>query len=81
MDASTPFSGLAHAEFESPHQMYDDARAAGHHLRLPELEQVARDARRPAPSIRYDDRRLSKGEIRVSDAAARLAAALHLHLD
>ena len=37
---------------------------------------------RPAPSIRFEDPyREVKGEIRVSDAARRLATALHLHLD
>ena len=38
---------------------------------------------RPAPSIRYEDypAEVGKREIRVSDAAARLANALHLHLD
>ena len=38
---------------------------------------------RPAPSIRFEDndREVAKREIRVSDAARRLATALHLHLD
>jgi hypothetical protein len=38
---------------------------------------------RPAPGIRVedDDREVSTREIRVSDAARRLATALHLHLD
>lgn len=37
----------------------------------------------PAPSLRYEDypREIAKRDIRVSDAAARLAAAMHLHLD
>ncbi len=37
----------------------------------------------PAPSILFDDNRreIVKREIQVSDAAARLASALHLHLD
>ena len=35
------------------------------------------------PSIRYEDypAEVGKREIRVSDAAARIANALHLHLD
>ena len=39
--------------------------------------------RRPAPSIHFEDfpREVPKRDIRVSDAAARLANALHLHLD
>ena len=38
---------------------------------------------RPAPSIRFEDdaREVPTREIRVSDAARRLATALHLHLD
>jgi hypothetical protein len=39
--------------------------------------------RRPAPSICYEDfpREVPKPTIEVSEAAARLAAALHLHVD
>jgi len=38
---------------------------------------------RPAPSIRYEDypREVAKPTISVSEAAARLGARLHLHLD
>ena len=37
----------------------------------------------PAPSIRFEDypTEVAKREIRVTDAAARIANALHLHLD
>ncbi len=37
----------------------------------------------PSPSLRYEDfpRDLPKREIAISEAAARLANALHLHLD
>ena len=37
----------------------------------------------PAPSIHFDDfpREVPKREIEISEAAARLANALHLHLD
>jgi hypothetical protein len=60
--------------------MYDDARAARQHLRL---ERAARAAVEPAPSIHFDDypREVGKREIRVTDAAQRLANALLLHLD
>lgn len=62
--------------------MYADCQAVGHNLRLPRLEQVARAAVQPAPSIRFEDQpEVGKREIRVTDAAARLANALHLHLD
>ena len=55
----------------------------GTNLRLPGLEQAVQAAARPAPSIRYADypREVAKREIRVTEAAARLANALHLHLD
>jgi hypothetical protein len=60
--------------------MYDDARAALLHLRL---ERAARAAVEPPPSIYYEDypREIVKRDIRISDAAQRLANALHLHLD
>ena len=60
--------------------MYADARATRDHLRL---EDVARRAVEPAPSIHYDEfpREVPKREIRVDEAAQRLANALHLHLD
>jgi hypothetical protein len=47
------------------------------------LEQAARRAVEPAPSILFEDfpREITKREIRYSEAAARLANALHLHLD
>ena len=60
--------------------MYADARATRERLRL---ERVARAATRPAPSLTYDDfpREVTKREIRVDEAAQRIANALHLHLD
>ena len=60
--------------------MYADARAARDRLRL---EKVARRAVEPAPSLTYDDfpREVAKREIRVDEAAQRIANALHLHLD
>ena len=58
--------------------MYADARAT-----RDRLERVARAAGRPAPSLTYDDfpREVPKREIRIDEAAQRLANALHLHLD
>jgi hypothetical protein len=73
-----------------PTRMRADAAAVGRHLRL---EQALRDARSSgttarrvkldAPSIRYEDypREVRKRDVDVSDAAARIANALHLHLD
>jgi hypothetical protein len=59
----------------APDQMFTDARATRERLRDAVL--------RPAPSLRYEDfpREQRKAELEVSEAAARLAAALHLHLD
>lgn len=67
-------------DLESPAQMRTDCARVVDHLRL---ERAARAAVEPAPSLLYADfpREVAKREVRVSDAAARLAAALHLHLD
>ncbi len=61
----------------------DDCRAVGQNLRLPPLQRAAERALAPAPSLHYADypREVGKREIEISEAAARLAAALHLHLD
>jgi hypothetical protein len=68
--------------------MAADGREAGRNLNIPvgiqgRLERAARAAVAPAPSIHFDDypAEVGKREIRVSEAAARLANALHLHLD
>lgn len=68
-------------------EMTADCRAVEAALRLPRrrstAERAASAATRPAPSLRYEDypREVSKPSVAVSDAAARLAAAVHLHLD
>ena len=71
---------LVHDELATPDEMAADCRAVGRHLRL---ERAARAAVAAPPSIRYEDypAEVGKREIRVSDAAARIANALHLHLD
>ena len=86
--ASERTSHLAYGELASPEEMSVDARAVGRNLRLPavgapELDEAASAAVTAAPSLRYEDfpREVAKREIRVSDAAARLANALHLHVD
>ncbi len=60
--------------------MAADCQEIGRNLRL---ERVARAAVQAPPSIRFEDypTEVGKREIRISDAAARLANALHLHLD
>jgi hypothetical protein len=86
--ASNPASRLVYDELASPQEMSVDARAAGQNLRLPALDPsalqgAAEAAVNPAPSLRYEDypAEVAKPEIRVSEAAARLANALHLHVD
>jgi hypothetical protein len=77
-------SHLVHDELASPAEMAADCQEAGRNLRLElRLERAARAAVAPAPSIHFDDypAEVGKREIRISDAAARLAGALHLHLD
>jgi len=80
----TPSSRLAYDDFASPQQMHADCEALGDNLRLPRLERAARAAvEGDVPSLHFEDfpREVAKRDIRISDAAARLAGALHLHLD
>ena len=79
MAPTTP-SHLTHDELGSPSQLRADCAAVGRNLRL---ERVARAAAAGPPSLEYDDypREVPKRDIRVSEAATRIANALHLHLD
>ena len=67
--------------------MIADCRAVEAALRLPRPrtaeERVSRAAVRPAPSLLFEDypREVRKPTLEVSAAAARLAAAMQLHLD
>lgn len=88
MTTSTPSSRrpshLVHDELATPQEMAHDCRELGRHLGLEtRLERAARAAVAAPPSLRFEDypAEVGKREIRVSEAAARLAAALHLHLD
>jgi hypothetical protein len=80
MSAHVPASSLSYDDLATPEEMVADCRATGRNLKL---EQVARAAVAPAPSLHFDDfpREVPKREITVSEAATRLANALHLHLD
>ena len=73
MTSLRPYERLPYADADTAAAMRRDCDAAA--LQISVL--------RPAPSIRFEDndREVVKREIRVSDAARRLAAALHLHLD
>jgi hypothetical protein len=75
-----PATRLAYDDPASPAEMRADCRAVGESLRL---RRAARAALGPAPSILFEDypRELAKPEIEISEAAARLAGALHLQLD
>ena len=81
-DMTTPRrpSHLVHDELGTPAELAADCRVVGRNLRL---ERAARAAVGEPPSIRFEDypTEVGKREIRVSDAAARIANALHLHLD
>ncbi len=80
MTTAKPSARLAYDDASTPEEMRADCRAAGTNLRL---ERAAAAAVEPAPSLHFADypRDVSKREIRISDAAARIANALHLHLD
>lgn len=62
---------LSHDDLGSVQEMHADCEAAVRHLPV------------AAPSLRYEDfpRDVAKPEIQISAAAARIANALHLHLD
>jgi hypothetical protein len=81
------FQPLAYDDLASASEMSADCRAAVAALRLPRrptpAERAARAAVRPAPSILFEDypQEIKKTDIAVTEAAARLASAMHLHLD
>ncbi|RYC05324.1 hypothetical protein [Nocardioides zhouii] len=85
---SSRASHLVHDELGTPAEMAADGREAGRNLGLDarlerRFDRAARAAVGTPPSIRFEDypAEVGKREIRVSDAAARLANAMHLHLD
>ena len=84
---SMAYQRLAYDDADTSSEMTVDCRAVEAALRLPTRrttgERLSQATAHKAPSIRYEDypRDVAKQEITVSLAAARLAAALHLHLD
>lgn len=80
------YKRLAYDDASSVTEMTADCRAVEAALRLPARrttgERMTRATAGPAPSILFEDypRDVRKPRIAVSDAAARLGAALHLHL-
>ena len=90
MTEAMPSHRLAYDDASTPQEMSADCRAAGKNLRLERavgenlrLQKAAKAAVQPAPSIHFEDypREVTKREIRISDAATRIANALQLHLD
>ena len=75
-----PATRLAYDDASTPAEMSADCRAAGENLHL---QRAARAAVRPAPSIRFEDypREVAKRDLEISQAAARLAAAMNLQVD
>ena len=75
---------LAYDDPASPAEMHADCEQVGHNLGFERrLARAAEAATEPAPSIHFEDypREVPKREIRVSEAAQRLANAMELHLD
>ena len=70
----------AYDEIDTPADMHEDAVAVGRALRL---DRVAEAAVAGPPSLEYADfpREIGKRDIAVDETAARIANALHLHLD
>lgn len=81
------YQRLAYDDASPASEMTSDCRAVEAALHLPPrrtaAQRATRAATRPAPSILFEDypREVRKPTIAVDEAAARLAAALHLHLD
>jgi hypothetical protein len=76
------YERLAYDDQDSAHQMHDDCAACGGQISLPRQTVDNRAVTMPAPSIAYEAfQEVRKPEIEVSEAAAHLAARLHLHLD
>jgi hypothetical protein len=71
---------LAYDDAATPQEMSADCRALGANLRL---QRAAEAAVQPPPSIHFEDypAEVGKREIRISEATARLAAAMHLQVD
>ena len=75
---------LAYDDQASMDEMYADCEQAGRNLGVERrLARAAEAATEPPPSIHFEDypREVPKREIRISEAAQRLANAMELHLD
>ena len=76
------YERLAYDDQDTTLKMHIDCTACASQMGRPE-QRISPDVLEDAPSIAYADfpREIRKPEITVSDAAAHLAARLHLHLD
>ena len=79
---------LAYDDMATLAEMHADCEQVGHHLKFApgldrRLARAAEAVTEPAPSIYFEDypREVPKREIRISEAAQRIANALELHLD
>ena len=75
---------LAYDELGTPAEMHADCEQVGRNLGLQaRLARAAAAVTEPPPSLLFDDypREVPKRDIRVSEAAQRIANALELHLD
>lgn len=80
MTTASGHTRTSYDEIDPPAEMRADAAAAGRALRL---DRVADVAGAGAPSLEYDDfpREVTKRDIAVDEAAARIASALNLYPD
>lgn len=77
------YQPLPYFDADTTATMSADCAACTHQMRLPQTRRLDPESMGRAPSIDYDafPREIRKTEITVSEAAARLASRLHLHLD
>ena len=85
--ADMSYQPLPYSDADTTATMAADCTACAHEMQIPQASPLGRqvdlELMGQAPSIGYDDfpREIRKTEINVSEAAARLASKLHLHLD
>ena len=77
------YQRLAYDDQDSAGRMHDDCAACGDEITLAARRIDASAVTMPAPSLEFETyvRAGHRPEIAVSEAAADLAASLHLHLD
>ena len=82
MSLQQPSHRLAYDDADTTAQMHVDAVATAHEMHLAPRRPLAEAAVQAPPSILFEDyQERPKREITITEAAAKLAASLHLHLD